>query len=360
MTMPRRLGAALCVAFGLLFVASRAFAAFEIMIPAYFYPAGNPGASDWGAIASAASAGYKVTAILNPNSGPGDSQDPNYLSAAYGVRCGVCSEVLGFTFTRYGERPIDDVKKAIDGYYSFYPVSGIFLDEMVSAYMLDPANVGKTYTDPMGATVTIKSANFYLNYYSELYKYIQGKHADTPFVKPNGTPVATGTRVVGNVGINAAEITLTGGSGYGKLADDVIVLEQSYNFLVGNVPAGADKYAVSDWNLTNPAYHDDLGYLIHSTSPSQLNNALQTIDHLGGGIAYVTDAPVGPDTFSQLTPYWNTLLANCTICPSPIPEPPTTLLVLALFILGVSRAAPRGVLRSGRTGSTSLSRPVSV
>lgn len=350
MTIFRRLCATLCAGLTLLFLSTRALASFEVMVPAYFYPGGyadagplTAGGADWAALASAASAGYKVTAILNPASGPGTALDPNYLSAAYGVRCGVCSQVLGFVYTRYAERPIEQVKADIDRYYELYPVSGIFLDEMVSEYMLGAEN--QTYKGPTGDIVTIKSAATYLAYYSELYRYIQTKTAASPFVKPNGTPVATGTRVVGNVGINAAEITLTGGKvgnvTYGKLADDVIVLEQSYDFLVGNVAPGAEKYVVSEWNKSVPGdYRDNLGYLIHTTPTSAAAaNALATIAADGGGIAYVTNAGLGPDTFSQLSPYWSMLLANCTYCPpATVPEPSSGAL---LAILGVAAIASR-------------------
>lgn len=304
--------------------ASRAHATFEIMVPAYFYPApGTQGATDWATMASAASAGYQITAILNPEAGPGAAQDGLYLNAAYGVRCGVCSQVLGFTYTRYGERPIEQVMADIDKYYRFYPVSGIFLDEMVSEYMLRPDSVGKTYVDPLGATVTIKPASFYLDYYARLYTYIQGKTATTPFVKPNGTPVATGTRVVGNVGINAAEISLTGGFGYGKMADDVIVLENTAKFLTDG------SYTPSAWNF-NSGYTDDIGYLIHTTPTlTDALGALATIAKNNGGIAYVTDGPVGPDTFGHLSPYWSSLIAACTFCPpTTVPEPSSALLAL--------------------------------
>ena len=52
----------------------------ELLVPAYFYPAGS-GSDSWQALDDAAArVGVGVTAIVNVNSGPGDTLDPNYLA----------------------------------------------------------------------------------------------------------------------------------------------------------------------------------------------------------------------------------------------------------------------------------------
>src|ERR1041384_3178596 len=53
-----------------------------ILVPAYFYPAGN---NYWSSLAQAAKK-VPIIAILNPNSGPGAGIDSNYVVAAKKLR----------------------------------------------------------------------------------------------------------------------------------------------------------------------------------------------------------------------------------------------------------------------------------
>lgn len=68
-------------------------------------------------------------AVINVNSGVGDELDPVYVAMvkrlqAAGVRC------LGYSSTRYGARPLDEVRREIDLWFTRYSVDGIFADEM--------------------------------------------------------------------------------------------------------------------------------------------------------------------------------------------------------------------------------------
>ncbi|MDF6480663.1 spherulation-specific family 4 protein, partial [Escherichia coli] len=49
-----------------------------LLVPSYIYPAGT-GATQWSALATAATS-VPTTVILNPNSGPGTTQDANYVA----------------------------------------------------------------------------------------------------------------------------------------------------------------------------------------------------------------------------------------------------------------------------------------
>src|SRR5262245_26156250 len=49
-----------------------------VLIPAYFYPGGS-GRAFWDQIAAGAGS-IAVEAILNPSTGPGKAQDPNYVA----------------------------------------------------------------------------------------------------------------------------------------------------------------------------------------------------------------------------------------------------------------------------------------
>ncbi len=99
-----------------------------IIIPLYSYPG-----SAWGTIITqkAAHPSVPITVIVNPDSGPGASKDPNYATwisklDAAGVT------VIGYVHTSYGARSAATVESEISTYKSWYQVTGIFLDEMAN------------------------------------------------------------------------------------------------------------------------------------------------------------------------------------------------------------------------------------
>ena len=69
--------------------------------------------------------------ILNPASGPGKEVDANYTKAIDRLQGAGCM-VLGYVSTRYGKRPIKDVRADIDAWLKMYPrAQGLFFDEMI-------------------------------------------------------------------------------------------------------------------------------------------------------------------------------------------------------------------------------------
>ena len=117
---------ALCLLLGL----GRAPAAYvRILVPLYSYPAWYaPAAYVWDDVAAAA-ARVPVTAIINPDSGPGGGPpNSDYEHGLAELRAaGVV--LLGYVATGYGARPAADVKADIDLYDAYFDVAGIFLDE---------------------------------------------------------------------------------------------------------------------------------------------------------------------------------------------------------------------------------------
>lgn len=108
----------------------REAAAARLLVPAYFYPAGE-GRKQWDRLIAAAKE-VPIVAIANPASGPGDTRDANYAevlprAAAAGVT------LIGYVTTSYNKRPKEDVQAEIDRWFELYPeVSGIFFDEQPS------------------------------------------------------------------------------------------------------------------------------------------------------------------------------------------------------------------------------------
>ncbi len=93
---------------------------------------------------------YDVVAIVNPNSGVGDYVDPFYEEVINQlVENG--KTPIGYVYTSYGSRNIDEVKAEIDKWIEYYPnIKGFFLDEVSSGI--------EDYS-----------------YYEELYIYIKSK-----------------------------------------------------------------------------------------------------------------------------------------------------------------------------------------
>ena len=97
-----------------------------IIIPLYTYP-GNT----WESVISIKTnfPEVPILAIINPNSGPGETKDTNYESGIKDMRdAGI--KVIGYTWTNFTIRDIADVYSDIDQYKKWYDQDGVFLDEM--------------------------------------------------------------------------------------------------------------------------------------------------------------------------------------------------------------------------------------
>jgi hypothetical protein len=102
----------------------------QVLIPLYIYPTMVNGQSTWQPLADAA-AQVPIVAIVNPNNGPGDRPNSDYLAAMKLLRkSGV--KMIGYVATNYGKRPWEKVKADIDLYNKYFDVQGIFLDEAAS------------------------------------------------------------------------------------------------------------------------------------------------------------------------------------------------------------------------------------
>lgn len=121
-----------------------------LLVPAYIDPSVDM--SSWNVLATTATR-VPLLAIMNPSSGPGRRLDAYYLAAAQAVAQSG-GRVLGYVYTSYGKRSLSAVQADVDRYFSWYPVAGIFFDEMAS---------------------TATSRN--LNYYGTLATYVRSKRA---------------------------------------------------------------------------------------------------------------------------------------------------------------------------------------
>jgi hypothetical protein len=94
-----------------------------------------------------------IVAIVNPASGPGGSQDSNYVSGINELRdAGVM--VLGYVSTAYTSRSLTAVRGDIDRWDSWYNVDGIFFDEQTNTAG------GETYYTQAGDYAESKGLDF--------------------------------------------------------------------------------------------------------------------------------------------------------------------------------------------------------
>ncbi len=117
-------------------------APMQLLVPAYFDPTDN--LADWNRMIAAARSGVPITAIMNPNSGPGDAIDPSYVRVLKRFRAaggkvlgyvpsgytghdvypdGSCKAANGTTYT------VEDVVGCAARYKQYYTIDGIFIDE---------------------------------------------------------------------------------------------------------------------------------------------------------------------------------------------------------------------------------------
>ncbi|MFN0241848.1 MAG: spherulation-specific family 4 protein [Planctomycetota bacterium] len=132
----------------------------RVLVPAYFYPvAGSP----WSRMNAAAVAHPdRIVAIGNPFNGPGTTLDTTYLATFQSFRASG-GKLIGYVYTSYGARPIADVKADVDTWRAWYPIDGVFVDEM--------DNVPGAHE----------------SYYRALYDYVRTQLADALIIGNPGT-----------------------------------------------------------------------------------------------------------------------------------------------------------------------------
>jgi hypothetical protein len=102
----------------------------RLLVPAYFYPAGE-GLDTWKILIQSA-AKAPIVAIVNPGSGPGKRVDKNY-SDLFQLSKNSRVTLIGYVTLSYAKRPLSAVRADVDKWLQFYPeVRGIFFDEQPS------------------------------------------------------------------------------------------------------------------------------------------------------------------------------------------------------------------------------------
>lgn len=244
---------ALTCLIGLLLISASAggAGALEIVVPAYFFPSTG---GDWDRM-NAAAAEVPLTAIMNPNSGPGSVQNASYTNAVGSLRQ-AGGKVIGYVASGYGNRPLDQVLAEIDTYENWYDIDGIFLDEM--------SNTSDSAT---------------LDFYEAIYSHTKNTNA--------------GWELMGNPGTATQEAYLTR-----PTADRLMVFESFGNQYPGHTP--------SAWNSNYDS--DRFVNLLHTQSDEA--DALGYVDLAAsrgvGGIYFTDDVLSNP--WDRLPTYWESFV----------------------------------------------------
>jgi hypothetical protein len=225
----------------------------RLLVPAYFYPAGE-GLKAWERlIASAAKA--PIVAIVNPGSGPGTAVDANYRTVFERAR-GSKITLIGYVTLGYAKRPVAAVNADVDRWLTFYPeVQGIFFDEQ-----------------PSGA----EGAPFA----AECFAYARRKIRDA--------------RIVSNPGVVCAV--------------DYLKDEGSPTVCLFEHETGIDAYQPPDWAARFGS--DRFAVLLYRVAGADgMRRSLRAAARKRAGFLYITDAG-GANPWDRLPSYWDDEVAE--------------------------------------------------
>lgn len=221
-----------------------------LLVPFYVYPSWwDPNQYLWDDLAQARQR-VSIVAIINPNEGPGSGPpNPDYRRGMDELlSAGVV--MVGYVPTEYGERPSEAVRLDVNLYADYFPVQGIFFDEVP--------------TDPT-----------YLNRYRLLYEYARTFFPEGPVIFNYGTLPPQGYLDIGALNV---------------------VFEDE----------------AAQWWLFDPSQafldFETSGILVHSASLQDMQAILQEVrtQQWAKYVYFTDDTP--PNPWDSLPSYWEDLL----------------------------------------------------
>ena len=246
--------------------------ATTLLVPAYFSPG-----TDWTALTAAAAGGASITAIVNPDSGPGTAVDPAYTAALASFES-AGGTVVGYVSTDYGKRSLAAVEADVSTYKAFYPVDGIFFDQMTS---------------------DAKASN--LTYYADLFD--STKSMDSAY------------DVIGNPGTAVPQ-------SYAAVADTLVTYEGTGASYAANAPASWTTAA-----STPAAVSANVAYEV-PTAAAMLADLARARSQNVGAVYFTNDGADG-NPYDSLPSYFDAEVAAIETSASPEPSSGPLLTVAA-------------------------------
>ncbi len=254
-----------------------AAATLDIVVPAYFYP--NFSGSAWDRLTVAAQSGVRITAIMNPGSGPGTAVNSDYTRAINNFRS-AGGIVLGYVPSGFlGDqveptstcRPatgnnyvIADIVSCAAQYEQFYSIDGIFVDE---------------FGPPLGGATDAQVLSFYTSVYDGLKQ------------------VNSNWSIVGNPGTSANAGLLRSGARGG--ADRLVTFENASSAFA-NAPQNPALALVPAQSIINIIY----GF----NDPAALDSLIAQIAARNVGGIFITD-DILPNPYDTLPDYFDAQVA---------------------------------------------------
>jgi hypothetical protein len=261
----------------------------KVIVPAYFYP---------GALWDQSIAGAPVlsTMIMNPNSGPGTAPNADYTRVVNQARAAGVA-VYGYVHTSYGARSQAAVLQDIDRYYSWYPVDGIFLDEVASSAASLP-------------------------YYETLASAIRAR---------------AGQRIILNPGVYPDE-------GYMAVGDVLLTFESTFiKYQTSVAPSWVFNYSADRF------YH-----IVYETSTAaDMVQAVQWSRQRNAGSIFITD-DVLDNPFDVLPTYWANELYELNNGGTPLNTAPTISAIADLQIVAGSTVSIPFTIADSEQGADQL------
>jgi hypothetical protein len=224
-----------------------------LLVPAYFYPAGER-LADWDRLAEAARS-VPLEVVINPANGPGTRRDPRFVVVVDALhRSG--ARILAYVDSNYGRRALAAIEEDLRKYPGFYDVDGFFIDQMANK----PEAV-------------------------DYYRSIRGliRRLDSRL------------KVVGNPGT----LTLPA---YLDTADTLVTFEGSARSY-----AAHDPRAAAPWIAGHPPGR--FAAIVHGVAtPAAGRDALSRARESGAGSVYVTDRKM-PNPYLELPAIWSDQVA---------------------------------------------------
>jgi len=169
--------------------------AAHLLVPAYFEPD-----EGWQTMCAEMPAGS--TAIANADNGPGASKQSSYTQAIANCQADG-QEVIGYVYTEYGKRSLSTVEAAISDWYAWYPVNGVFLDEMAEAPDESYYSALESFVHAKGGTVVgnpgdTASTGWQLNDVDQVVAF-EGTASELARYKPTPWVLAASSSRIANI-----------------------------------------------------------------------------------------------------------------------------------------------------------------
>jgi len=229
----------------------------KFLVPLYVYPG-----AVWDQVIQGASK-VPTMVIINPHSGPTPVPSTDYSTYMNKLQnAGI--EMIGYVYTSYGSRSIDNIKKDIDTYAAKYPhIIGIFFDE-VSRYDSD------------------------LWLYTQAYNHVVEKGFKHSILNPGAQTSQS----------------------YLAISTSIVIFEAAGSQFTAHAADFPSYVKCAPSSSQKSGYKYKFAAVAHSTQPGSAPSLISSVHQQGLGLIYITDGLAGCCTYNNLVTYYTNEAAS--------------------------------------------------